>query len=71
MKKIAIVADNYKLGKFKRELSKKGFSDIEFFPFTEETTSMKIKVPDEEFESAKSKITAICSQVESFFKRQN
>ena len=34
MKTIGIVADNYKIDKFKQELTKLGFTDFKTFPYT-------------------------------------
>ncbi len=34
MKKVGIVCDNYKIDRFKKELTSKGFTDFEIFPFT-------------------------------------
>ncbi len=34
MKKVGIVTDNYKLEKFKKELSAKGFTDFKVLPLS-------------------------------------
>lgn len=67
MKKVAIVADNYKLEKFKKELTKKGFIDFEIFPFTPDTSTIKVNVQEKEV----NEIHKICQLVEIHFKRSN
>jgi len=66
MKKVAIVCDNYKLERFKKELDREGYK-YELFPFVEETTSIKIECKDDQV----SKVHAICIKIESHFKRSN
>jgi hypothetical protein len=61
--KIGIVCDNYKLGKFKKELAMAGFQ-FKNFPFTNGTTTIKV-----ECEAGKSiEVKAICEKVEAFYK---
>jgi hypothetical protein len=67
MKTIGIVADNYKLDKFKKELSSKGFTDIIIVPFTEDTSTIQVRIEEDKIRT----IHAICIKVESSFKRQN
>ena len=66
MKKVGIVADNYKVEKFKKESSAKGFT-VETTPFTKDTTTMTINID----ESQIGEIKKICQLVEIHFKRSN
>lgn len=66
-KKIGIVADNYKLDKFKEELTSKGFIEIEITPFTLETSLLTVNTE----ERNTGKIKTICDFVEAHFKRKN
>jgi len=67
MKTIGIVADNYKVEKFKKELTAKGFTDFKTFPFTTESTTIKVTVNDDKV----NEISKICQLVEIHFKRSN
>lgn len=67
MKKAGIVADNYKLEKFKKELTKKGFTDFEVFPFTKDTSTIQVNIPEDKI----MEIKKICQFVELYFKRSN
>ena len=67
MKKVGIVADNYKVERFKKELTKKGFTDFVTSPFTAETTTIAVNVPDDKV----SEVHKICRQVEIHFKQSN
>ena len=67
MKKAGIVADNYKLEKFKKELTAKGFTNFEISPFTENTSTIQIVVSDDKLKE----IQNICHLVEMHFKRSN
>lgn len=72
MKKIAIVADNYKLDKFKKELTAKGFVDFEIIAFTKgtemgETSTITVNVADNKVQE----VAKICQLVELHFKRGN
>ena len=60
MKKIGIVADNYKLEKFRQELSKNGFNDFEVKPFAAKVSTIFVKVEDDQVKD----IAAICKHVE-------
>lgn len=64
--KIGIVADNYKLDKFKTKLKSKGFT-IDIYPFTKDTSSITIETD----EAGKKEIAKICTEVELHFKRSN
>jgi len=67
MKKAGIVADNYKLEKFKKELTAKGFTDFKVSPFTKDTSTIQVNVPEERM----SEIVTICRNVELHFKHGN
>lgn len=67
MKKAGIVADNYKLEKFKKELTAKGFTDFKVFPFTKDTSSIQVNVEDDKLMEVKT----ICQNVELYFKHSN
>jgi hypothetical protein len=67
MKKVGIVADNYKLEMFKKKLNDDGFTDYEVFPFTKDTYAIKVNVPDDKV----IEIKKICDFVETHFKRSN
>lgn len=64
--KIGIVCDNYKVEKFKKELEKKGFNDLEVIP-SGAVTVIKIKTSKEN----QNKVAAICQLVEAHFKQSN
>ncbi len=63
---VGIVADNYKINKFKKELSKKGFTDYTVHEGATITT-IKVNCPDEKVYSLKT----LCEFVENHFKRSN
>lgn len=65
--KPAIVCDNYKLAKFRKELAKIGITDFRESPFTSRTTVIAFEIPDERIPE----ITKLCKEVELSFKRQN
>ena len=67
MKTAGIVADNYKLDKFKEELTKKGFTDFKIVPFEKDTSTIKVQFREDQLKE----IHAICSLVEIHFKRSN
>lgn len=67
MKKVGIVVDNYKVNRFKSELTKKGFTDIELHAFTKDCTTIRINVQDDQV----SAVHAICIKIESDLKRAN
>ncbi len=58
-----IVCDNFKIEKFKAELIEKGFNDFEVVPFTENTSTIKVKTESDKF----STIKKICEEVELHF----
>jgi len=70
-KKMAIVCDDYKLNKFKKELKEAGFKNVTIQPNTKGkltgTTTIQVKTD----ESNLQKVHAICINVEAYFKRQN
>lgn len=67
MKKAGIVADNYKIDKFKKELIKAGFTDFKIFTFTLDTSTIQVDVPDHQLKQ----VEKICKLVELHFKRSN
>lgn len=75
MKKIGIVADNYKVERFKKKLTEGGFTNIECSPITlagnDQYTSIGVFVEEKDFQEAVKKITKICQLVELHFKRSN
>lgn len=67
MKTAGIVADNYKVDKFKEELIKNGYNNFKVTPFTKDTTTIKVTVEDDKVKE----IYKICQLVEMHFKRSN
>lgn len=67
MKTAGIVADNYKLEKFKKELIAKGFTDFIVAPYSEGVSSIQIQTLESKFVEIK----RICQLVELHFKRSN
>lgn len=71
MKTTGIVADNYKLDKFKQELNNKGFTDLTITPYTlggaKDISLIKVTVPDSDV----GEVYKICQKVEIHFKRSN
>lgn len=63
MKKIGIAADNYKLEKFREELTAKGFVIIYESPFTKNTTMLKVLA----HETQVMEVKTICIAVEAHF----
>ncbi|MCF0071301.1 hypothetical protein LZD49_12540 [Dyadobacter sp. CY261] len=66
-KTIGIVADNWKLDTFKAELTKNGFKDFKIFPFTGNTSTIKIEADENDVK----KVGNICRLVEMNLKRSN
>lgn len=67
MKKVGIVVDNYKLKKFKSELTDKGYKDFTTAKFTKDTTSIMVEVEDDKVNDVKK----LCQRLELHFKRSN
>jgi hypothetical protein len=68
MKKVGIVCDNYKVDRFKQELTAKGFTDFDVTPYKKnETTLIRVNVADDQV----NEVAKICKQVELHFKRSN
>jgi hypothetical protein len=67
MKKVGIVADNYKLEQFKNELTKAGFTDFDIKPCAPNMSAIYVNVEDNQVKD----ITNICTKVELHFKRSN
>lgn len=66
-KKIAIVCDNYKVDKFKAELKKAGYTNVKTYPFTELTTTIKIKTDEKNIQN----LHALCIKIQADFHRSN
>lgn len=62
-----IVADNYKVEKFKKELSKSNFTIKKIVPFTLVTSTIQVEYEQKQLEE----LTKICKLVELHFKRGN
>jgi hypothetical protein len=67
MKKAGIVCDNYKVDKFKEELTAKGYTDFDVKPYAPGTTLIRVNVSDHEVKE----IAKICKEIELYFKRSN
>ena len=67
--KAGIVADNYKIERFKKELTKNGFTDFSVVPFINNTSSIQVIIPDDGKKLPE--IKKICKEVELFFKHGN
>lgn len=67
MKKVGIICDNYKLDRFKKELTKAGFIDFDTASFTENTTTIQVRVVEDKIAD----VHKICQKVELHFKRSN
>lgn len=66
-KKFGIVADDYKLDKFKTELEAKGFLDYEILPYKFDTSLIRVNTTEDKV----SEVNKICQLVELHFKRSN
>ncbi len=68
MKKAGIVCDNYKVEKFKKELTAAGFTNFKVNPLTaKKLTSIIVYVEGNQINEVKN----ICIKVELHFKRSN
>lgn len=67
MKKAGIVADNYKVERFKKELTARGFPNFSVKKFTEDTSSIIVDIEEDQADDIKK----ICHIVELHFKRSN
>jgi hypothetical protein len=69
MKKVGIVCDNYKLAKFKKDLTDKGFTDFEVIPCSvvDNTTLITVNVNKNKVDE----VHKICKLVELHYKRGN
>lgn len=65
-KKAVIVVDNYKLEKFKKELTENKF-EFEIKPFSKDTSQIHVECLESDYQTIKS----ICTKVEFHFKRSN
>jgi hypothetical protein len=64
MKKIGIVADDYKLERFKKELTQQGFTDFEVKQFTKNVSTIYVQIQDNQI----SKVADIWKRVELHYK---
>lgn len=64
--KAAIVADNYKVKRFEKELTKAGFDDVEKKAFTETTTTLTINAPCHR----KKDLEKLCKKIENHFRNR-
>jgi len=62
-----IVVDNYKLEAFKKELDENDFPEYEVFPFTKDTTVIKVKTQVYRLK----KLRLLCQKLEIEFKKKN
>jgi hypothetical protein len=67
VKKVGIVADNYKLNKFEKELTAAGFTNFKITPFTEDTSAITLYVLPKQVHD----VHKICNKVEMHFKQSN
>lgn len=67
MKKVAIIANDYKLAQFRKELEAQGFTNFEIAPYQPGTSTIGLMVK----ESDLIEISKVCQSVELFCKRQN
>ena len=67
MKKAGIVCDNYKVAKFKKELTAHGFTDFEVKPFIKNSSTIQVNVSEDKLMDLKK----LCQNVELHFKRSN
>ena len=65
--KAGIVADNYKLERFKKELVASGFTDFEIIQCPKDTSIIQVKTTADKLKE----ISKICQKVELHFKRSN
>lgn len=66
--KVGITADDYKLNKFRVELTKAGY-EFKINPFTKNTSLISVKITNGQEDIRK--INKICQLVELHFKRGN
>lgn len=67
MTKIGIVADNFKLDKFKKELNIYGFTDFNIYPFTDDTSTIQVNTEDNRLIELRN----ICIGVNMYFTMAN
>jgi len=66
-KTVGIVCDNYKVHKFKTDLTARGFTELTFTPFTKDTTTIKVFTTEDQV----FRIETICKAIEAHFKARN
>lgn len=66
-KTAGIAADNYKLDKFKQELTDAGFTFFSVSKLTKNTSLIKVNVPEEKLKEVQN----LCTKVEMHFKQSN
>ena len=62
-----IVADDYKVEKFKTELTLKGFDMIKVLPWKNDCTLIQVEIPADKLND----LEKLCKEVELHFKRSN
>jgi nitrogen regulatory protein PII len=67
MKTIGIVTDNYKLERFKKELTAKGFTEFEVTPLTGETSTIKLTIKPSQLHD----VAKVCKLVELRYNHSN
>lgn len=67
MKRIGITVDNYKVAKFKEELTKAGFPTFTVSSFTQNTFLIKVSVEDSQVND----VRKVCQLIELHFKHSN
>lgn len=67
MKTIGIVVDNYKLDKFKTELTDKGFADFEVNDFGKDCKAIRVKIQTSQFKE----LERLVKRVQLHFKQGN
>jgi hypothetical protein len=67
MKTTGILADNYKLEKFKKELTSQGITDFKITPFQKGVSLIQVKISDDQVIL----FAKICQYVDLYYKRLN
>lgn len=66
-KVVGIAADNYKVNKFKKTLSKKGFEIMDVVKFNEDVQIIQVSCPTKEFQ----RLSKLIKSIEVLFKNRN
>lgn len=67
MKIVGIVIDNYKLDKYKEEFIKNEFTNFDIYSFIENTSTIKVSVPDNQVRE----LRKLCTRLEYHFNNSN